>query len=56
MRLIDIYCADKESFKYSVLLYLNYCNIKKNHLRKSLIDKNIKPNIHIKFNKDNDPI
>ena len=56
MRLIDIYCADKESFKYSVLLYLNYCNIKKNHLRKSLIDKNIKPNIRIKFNKDNDPI
>ena len=56
MRLIDIDCADKESFKYSVLLYLNYCNIKKNHLRKSLIDKNIKPNIHIKFYKDNDPI
>ena len=39
-----------------MLLYLNYCNIKKNHSRKSLIDKNIKPNIHIKFSKDNVPI
>ena len=33
MRLINIKCNDKESFKYSVLLYLYYSNIKMNHSR-----------------------
>ena len=54
MHLINIKCDDKESFKYSTLLFLNYYNIKNNHSRVMLIDNNLFPYIHIKFNKNND--
>ena len=33
MHLININCNDKESFKYSILLYLYYCNIQNSHGR-----------------------
>ena len=54
MRLININCDDSESFKYSILLYLYYYNIKKNHGRVSQLINNLNPYIHIKFNKNND--
>ena len=54
MRLINIYCSDEESFKYSILLYLNCYNIKKNHSRIATINKNIKPSI-LKINKNIKP-
>ena len=53
MRLINIKCGDKESFKYSILLFLNYHNLKNNHSRVMLIDNNFFPYIHIKFNENN---
>ena len=52
MRLINIYCNDSESFKYSVLLYLYYYNIKQNHGRISQLNNN--PYIPIEFNKNSD--
>ena len=52
MRLINIYCNDSESFKYSVLLYLYYYNIKQNHGRISQLNDN--PYIPIEFNKNSD--
>ena len=54
MRLINVNCSDKQSFKYSIVLYLNYYSIKKSHSRKTLTNKNINPNTHIKFNQSND--
>ena len=54
MRLINITCTDKESFKYSVLLYIYYYNIKKNHARVSQLINNINPYINIKFNENSD--
>ena len=54
MGLIKIYCSDNDSFKYSVLLYLYYYNIKKNHGRISQLNNNLNPYIHIEFNKNND--
>ena len=54
MRLIDIYCNDSESFKYSVLLYLYYYNIKQNHGRISQLNNNLNSYIPIEFNKDSD--
>ena len=54
MRLINIICTDKESFKYSVLLYIYYYNIKKNRARGSQLINNINPYIHIKFNDNGD--
>ena len=54
MHLINIKCGDKESFEYSILLFLNYYNIKNNHLRVTLIANNLFPYIHIEFNKNND--
>ena len=54
MHLINIKCNDNESFKYSILLYLYYYNIKKNHFRVSLMNNNLNPYIHIKFNENND--
>ena len=54
MRLINITCTDKESFKYSVLLYIYYYNIKKNRARVSQIINNINPYIDIKFNENSD--
>ena len=40
-RLIKIKYNDSDSFKYSILLYLYYYNIKTNYNRPSEIDKNI---------------
>ena len=54
MRLINIICTDKESFKYSVLLYIYYYNIKKNRVRVSQLINNIDPYIDIKFNENSD--
>ena len=54
MRLINIICTDKESFKYSVLLYIYYYNIKKNRARVSQPINNINPYIDIKFNENSD--
>ena len=53
MHLINIKCGDKESFKHSILLFLNYHNKKNNHSRVTLIDNNLFPYIHIKFNENN---
>ena len=41
MRLININCDDSESFEYSIPLYLDYYNIKKNHARVSQLIKPI---------------
>ena len=38
-RLINIKCNDFDSFKYSILLYLYYYNVKTNYNRPSEIDK-----------------
>ena len=54
MRLININCSDSESFKYSILLYLYYHNIKNNHARVSQLNNDLDPYIHIKFNKNSD--
>ena len=54
MRLINIYCNDSESFKYSILLYLYYYNIKKNHGRISQLNNNLNPYIPIEFNKNSE--
>ena len=52
MRLINIKCDDSKSFKYSILLYLYYYNIKNNHVRVTHIINNLNPYINIKFNKN----
>ena len=52
MRLININCDDIESLKYSILLYLYYYNIEKNHARITQLNNNLNPYIHIKFNKN----
>ena len=52
MRLINIYCNDSDSFKYSILLYLYYSNI--NHGRISQLNNNLNPYIPIEFNKNSD--
>ena len=54
MHLLNIRCDNSESFKYSVLIYLYYYNMKKNHGRVSQLINNLNPYIHIKFNKNND--
>ena len=54
MRLINIICTDKKSFKYSVLLCIYYYNIKKNRARVSQLINNINPYIDIKFNENTD--
>ena len=54
MLLINITCTDKESFKYSLLLYIYYYNIKKNRARVSQLINNINPYIDIKFNENSD--
>ena len=53
MRLINIIFTDKESFKYSALLYIYY-NTKKNRARVSQPINNINPYIDIKFNENSD--
>ena len=54
MRLINIKCNDSDSFKYSILLYLYYYNIKTNYLRSTEINKHSNPYIQIYFNENND--
>ena len=54
MRLINLICTDTESFKYSVLLYIYYYNIKKNRARVWQLINNINPYIDIKFNENSD--
>ena len=54
MRLINIKCDDKESFKYSILIYLYYYNIQKNHGRVIQLVLNADPHLYIEFNDDND--
>ena len=54
MRLINIKCNDSDSFKYSILLYLYYYNIKNNYLRLTEINKHSNPYIQIYFNENND--
>ena len=54
MHLINIKCNDSNSFKYSILLYLYYCNIKNNYLRPTEINKHSNPYIQIYFNENND--
>ena len=54
MRLINTNCNESESFKYSILLCLYYCNIKKNYVRVSQLNHNLNSYIHIKVNKNND--
>ena len=53
MYLININCDDSKSFKYSILLYLYYYNIKKNYGRVLQLINNLNPYIHNKFNKNN---
>ena len=54
MLLTNITCTDKESFKYSLLLYIYYYNIKKSRARVSQLINNINPYIDIKFNENSD--
>ena len=54
MCLINLICTDTESFKYSVLLYIYYYNIKKNRARVWQLINNINPYIDIKFNENSD--
>ena len=54
MRLINIKCRDKESFKYSVILYLYYYNMQMNHGRVMQFLFNTDPYLDIKFNENND--
>ena len=49
MRSVNIYCNDSESFKYSILLYLYYYNIKKNHGRISQLKNNLNPYITVEI-------
>ena len=54
LRLININRNDKESFKYSILLYLYYYSIQNNHGRVAQLNNNLNPCIHIKFNENSD--
>ena len=54
MPLINIKCDDNNSFKYSILLYLYYYNIKNNYLRPTEIDKHSNPYMQIYFNRNKD--
>ena len=54
MRLINIKCSDKESFEYSILLYLHQYKIQKNHGRVIQLLFNTDPYLSIKFNENND--
>ena len=53
MRIIKVQCDDNESFKYSILLYLYYYNIKSNHGRISQLINHIGPYTDIEFNNNN---
>ena len=53
MRLINIKCDNRDSFKYSILLYLYYYNININHNRPTEINKHRDPYMLIHFNDAN---
>ena len=53
MRLINIKCDNSDSFKYSILLYLYYYNIKINYNRPTEINKHRYPYMLIHFNDGN---
>ena len=52
-RLINIKCADKDSFEYSILFYLHYYNIKNNYDRHTEIDKYREPSLSVHFDNNN---
>ena len=54
MCLINIKCSDKESFKYSILLYLYYYNIQNNQGRVIQLLFKTDPYLSTKFNENND--
>ena len=54
MRLINIKCSDKESFKYSILHYLYYYNIQKIHGRVIQLPFTTDRYLSIKFNENDD--
>ena len=54
MYIINLKCNNRDSFKYSILLDLNYYNIKTNRTRVPRIKNNMISCIYIKFNRDND--
>ena len=54
MCLISIKCDNSDSFKYSILLYLYYYNIKINYNRPTEINKHRDPYMLIHFNDGND--
>ena len=54
MRLINIKCHNNDSFKYSILLYLYYYNIKINYNRPTEINKHRYSYMLIHFNDGND--
>ena len=55
MHLINIKCDNRDSFKYSILLYLYYYNIKINYNRPTEINKHITDSyMLIHFNDAND--
>ena len=54
MRLINIKSDNSDSFKYSILLYLYYYNIKINYNRPTEINKHRDPYMLIHFNDGND--
>ena len=54
MRIINAQCDDNKSFKYSILLYLYYYNIKKQSWQNITVNNNLYPYIDIKFNENND--
>ena len=53
LHLINIKCDDRDSFKYSILLYLYYYNMKNNYNRPSEIYKHSNLYINIYFNRNN---
>ena len=54
MRLKSIKYSDSESFEYSIILYLYYYNIQKNHGRVTQLLFNMNPYLDINFSKNND--
>ena len=54
MRVINIKCSDKESFKYFILFYLYYYNIQNSRGRVIQLLFKTDPYLSIKFNGNND--
>ena len=53
MHLINIKCNDSNSFKYSIIVYLYFYNIKNNYLRPTEINKESNLYIQVFFNENN---